>query len=54
MRWFKIHVSATLIILAGWCLYGATLKNDHGWIVAMAFIIMINIHHLREAIYHEH
>jgi len=54
MRWFKIHVSATLIILAGWCLYDAVLRNEHGWIVAMALIVALNIYHLSEAIYREH
>jgi hypothetical protein len=50
MRWFKIHVSATLIILAGWCMHDATLKNEHGWVVAMALIVMLSIYNLSEAI----
>ena len=54
MRWFKIHVGALLIILAGWCLYDSVLKNESGWIVAMSFIIMINIINLREAITNDH
>ena len=50
MRWFKIHVSALLIILAGWQLHDATLKNEHGWIASMAMVVMLSIVNLREAI----
>ena len=53
MRWLKIHSSALLITLAGWCMYDAILKDDHGWIMAMALIVALNIYHLSEAIYHE-
>jgi len=54
MRWFKIHVSATLIILAGWCAYDAVARDEPGWAVAMALIVMLNIPHLKDAIYDEH
>lgn len=50
MRWIKIHVNATLIILAGWCLHYATLKNEYGCIVAMALIVALSMNNLREAI----
>jgi len=51
MRWFKIHASITLIIMAGWCLYDATLRNEHGWIVAMAMVTLLSIENLRDAIW---
>ena len=50
MRWFKIHVSATLIVMAGWYLYDAVLRNEHGWIVAMGLIVLLNARNFGEAI----
>ena len=50
MRWFKIHGSATLIILAGWCMHDATLRDENGCVLVMALIVMLSVHNLRRAI----
>jgi hypothetical protein len=50
MRWIKIHVSAAVAITAAWCLHDAVVKDELGWVVIMAFIVGLNVLHVREAI----